>query len=104
MWCVGLGLGAEHPVRNRAMFTPLNSWGKVQLRMGPSGSLLYLFFMSVCLMSFHSSAGLAQKNLNFFLLKLKRMWINLFSRNPGVKKTTSNLEHVFMGEIRKRTR
>ena len=47
------------------------------------------------------SAGLEQPNINFFKKKLQRYWLALYTRHANKKKTTSNFEHVFMGEVRK---
>ena len=69
-------LGVEHPV-SRVMFTPLNS--------------------------LHSSAGLVGEKKRDFNRMMKGIWFKLYSRTDGVKKTTSNFEHIFMGEVRNKT-
>ena len=67
-------LGAEHPVRNRVIFTPLNS--------------------------FHSSAGLAPSDEAGFKDMLHKIWFDLHARSAmGGFLTTANFEHVFLGEV-----
>ena len=68
--------GADHPVRNRVMFTPLN-------------------FLLL-------SAALVSDHIYGFKAYLKDVWFKLYSRSEG-KLTTSNFEHIFMGEVRNRT-
>ena len=70
-------LGVEHPVRHRVMFTPLNS--------------------------LPSSAGLVPPTYDGFKGAMKNLWFKLYSNTEGRKATTSNFEHVFMGEVRNST-
>ena len=66
-------LGVDHPVGNRVMFTPLNS--------------------------LHSFAALGPLDKDGFKHALKKEWFDLYSKTEGRKATTSNFEHVFMGEV-----
>ena len=66
-------LGVDHPAGSRVMFTPLNS--------------------------LHSFAGLAPETMAGFKHVFKYAWFSLYSTTEGRKATTSNFEHVFMGEV-----
>ena len=52
--------------------------------------------------SLHSSAGLVGDQPYQFKGMMKRIWFKLYSRSKN-KLTTSNFEHIFMGEVRNRT-
>ena len=72
-------LGAQRPVRNSVVFTPIDS--------------------------FHSSAGLAEPGEADFKDMLHKLWFTLTARNkPENYLTTANFEHVFLGEIDKEKR
>ena len=69
--------GAEHPVRNRVMFTLLNS--------------------------LHSFAGIFAGDISTFKRYMKGIWFRLYpgdaARDPQTH-TTCNFEHTFMGEVK----